>query len=441
MKKIANLPVWSLYFLLLWSGCQEGDESDNSVNPASRSLTITGFSPASGLAGISVTITGTGFSTSAINNAVKFNGTVALPTASTATSLTVVAPAGGTTGKITVQIGTQTATSATDFVYEADKTVSTLAGSGVFGFAEGTGIAAQFYQPVGVAVDAAGNLYVADAENHRIRKVTPAGVVSTFAGSGTAGFADGNAATARFNSPRGIALDAAGNVFIADGVNHRIRKITPAGTVSTIAGSGVAGFANGNGPAAQFYFPKGIALDAAGNLYVADDINHRIRKVTPAGTVTTLAGGTLGNTDGIGTTARFEQPTGVAVDAAGNVYVADSKNSRIRKITPSGTVSTLAGSSGGIADGIGTAARFNEPVGVAVDAAGNVFVADNDNERIRKVAPNGTVTTIAGSGGFGGFADGTATVARFSSPSGVAVDASGTIYVADRQNHRIRKIQ
>lgn len=187
------------------------------------------------------------------------------------------------------------------------------------------------------------------------------------------------------------------------------------------------------------FFPKGIAVDASGNLYVADDINHRVRKITPAGTVSTLAGSALGSADGAGTAAQFNRPTGVALDASGNVYVADAKNHRIRKITPNGTVSTLAGSTEGFAEGTSTAARFSEPVGLAVDASGNVYVADSDNSRIRKITPDGTVSTLAG--GSAGFADGTATTARFRSPSGVAVDAAGIVYVADRQNHSIRKIQ
>ncbi len=446
VKKTISLLVRSLCFLLLWSGCQESEEP---VSPASSSLTITGFSPASGIAGTSVTISGTGFSTSAINNAVKFNGVVALPTAATATSLTVVAPAGGGTGKITVQIGTQTATSATDFVYEAIKTVSTLAGSGDIGFTNAIGTAAKFFGPHGIAIDAAGNLYVADLGNHVIRKITPDGAVTTLAGSGVAGFADGVGTAAQFSGPNGIALDAAGNIYVADTFTQRIRKITPAGTVTTLAGSGaysfggvLGGFADGIGTSAKFHLPKDLAVDASGNVFVADDVNHRIRKVTPAGIVTTVAGSTLGSADGTGANAQFNRPSGIAIDAADNLYVADEFNSRVRKITSTGTVSTLAGSASGFADGIGTAARFEGPIGVEVDASGNVFVADTKNNRIRKISPDGTVTTVAGGGGaFGGFADGIATVARFKSPTGVAVDASGTIYVADAANHRIRKIQ
>ena len=406
-------------------------------------LTLTSFSPTTGTAGTIVTLTGTNFSPTIASNTVKFNGTIATVSAATATSLTVEVPAGATTGKITVQVGNQTATSADDFVYvvNAEKnTVATVAGNGTLGFADGNIADARFYQPTGVAVDAAGNIYVADSENHRIRKITPGGIVSTLAGSGTAGSAEGAGTAAQFNSPRAVAVDATGNVYVADGINNKIRKITPAGEVSTLAGSGAYGFADGDGANAKFYFPKGIAVDASGNLYVADDINHRIRKITPTGTVTTIAGSTSGSDDGDGINAKFNSPRGVTLDAAGNIYVADAANHRIRKITPTGTVSTIAGSTVGVTEGIGTAAKFNTPSGIAVDASGNIYVADDENERIRKITTNGTVSTLAG-GFLQGFTDGVGGDAQFRSPTALAIDASGNIYVADRHNHSIRKIQ
>ncbi|MDR2208342.1 MAG: hypothetical protein LBE22_05145, partial [Azoarcus sp.] len=228
--------------------------------------------------------------------------------------------------------------------------VSTLAG-GEEGFADGVGGEAKFYWPFGITSDAAGNLYVADGGNHRIRKITPAGEVSTLAG-GEEGFADGVGSDAEFDHPSGIAIDAAGNLYVADGGNHRIRKITPAGEVSTLAG-GEEGFADGVGSDAKFEHPFGITVDAAGRLYVADTANDRIRKITPAGVVSTLAGGELGFADGVGSNAKFSRPFGITSDAAGNLYVADTVNNRIRKITPAGEVSTLAGSEEGFADGIG----------------------------------------------------------------------------------------
>ncbi|MBI4884482.1 MAG: hypothetical protein HY826_10570 [Actinobacteria bacterium] len=311
--------------------------------------------------------------------------------------------------------------------------VTTLAGS-TSGSAEGA--LAQFAFPAGVAVDAAGNVYVADFSNNLIRKITAAGVVTTLAGS-TSGSADGTGAAAQFFTPRGVAVDTAGNVYVADTNNHRIRKITAAGVVTTLAGS-TSGPADGTGAAAQFSSPRGVAVDTAGNVYVADTGNHRIRKVTAAGVVTTLAGSTAGFADGTGAAAQFSVPSGVAVDTAGNVYVADTSNHRIRKVTAAGVVTTLAGSTSGSADGTGAAAQFSFPFGVAVDTAGNVYVADSINNLIRKVTAAGVVTTLAGS--TFGYLDGIGAAAQFSTPTGVAVDAAGNIYVADSDNNRIRKI-
>ena len=230
------------------------------------------------------------------------------------------------------------------------------------GYTDGTGTSAKFYNPTGVAVDGAGNVYVADLSNHRIRKITTSGVVSTLAGSGTSGYTDGTGTSAKFSYPTGVAVDGAGNVYVADLFNHRIRKITTSGVVSTLAGS-ASGYADGTGTSAQFSYPTGVAVDGAGNVYVADYNNHRIRKITTSGVVSTLAGsGTPGYTDGTGTSAKFSSPTGVAVDGAGNVYVADYNNHRIRKITTSGVVSTLAGSGkAGYTDGTGTSAKFYYP--------------------------------------------------------------------------------
>ena len=316
--------------------------------------------------------------------------------------------------------------------------VSTLAGSGTFGYTDGTGTSAKFDYPPGVAVDGAGNVYVADQGNNRIRKITASGVVSTLAGSGTPGNADGTGTSAQFSYPYGVAVDGAGNVYVADQGNNRIRKITASGVVSTLAGS-TSGYTDGTGTSAQFNNPYGVAVDGAGNVYVADRYNDRIRKITTSGVVSTLAGSTNGYTDGTGTSAQFYNPFGVAVDGAGNVYVADLYNHRIRKITASGVVSTLAGNGTyGYTDGTGTSAKFNRPTGIAVDGAGNVYVADLSNHRIRKITTSGVVSTLAGS--TYGYTDGTGTSAKFYYPSGVAVDGAGNVYVADYHNHRIRKI-
>lgn len=306
--------------------------------------------------------------------------------------------------------------------------------------------ALRFDLPRGVAADNSGNIYIASANNHTIQKLAPAGVLTTLAGrEGIIGSADGTGSAARFNNPWGVATDGSGNVYVADTGNHMIRKITPAGEVTTLAGLVLsAGNADGIGKAARFNTPHGVATDSSGNLYVADTYNNTIRKITPAGSVTTLAGlaGTAGSADGNGRAARFSSPWGVTTDSSGNIYVADRLNATIRKITPEGTVTTLAGlaRSSGKADGIGSAARFVSPAAVATDGTGNIYVADTSTDSIRKITPEGVVSTLAGLGGNTGSVDATRSAARFSYPSGVAIDSRGDVYVADAGNKAIRKI-
>ncbi|HEY4284168.1 MAG TPA: hypothetical protein VGM62_13975, partial [Chthoniobacterales bacterium] len=326
-------------------------------------------------------------------------------------------------------------------------TFTTFAGLSGYGSANGTGSAARFYQPAAVAADSAGNLYVADTANNIIRKITSAGVVTTLAGqAGSTGSINGTGSAARFNFPVGIASDGAGTLYVADSNNNTIRKITSAGAVTTLAGeAGVDGNNNGTGTAAHFSGPSGVAVDANGVVYVADTFNNTIRKITSAGVVTTLAGsGASGDLNGMGTAAQFSVPQDLAVDSGGNVYVADTGNELIRKITPGGTVTTLAGMSGftGSNNGTGTSAQFNEPGGVTVDISANIYVADSYNHTIRKITSAGVVTTLAGTpdpDGEGGYADATGSAARFSYPFGVVV-SGGNIYVADSNNNSIRKV-
>ncbi len=308
-------------------------------------------------------------------------------------------------------------------------TVTTLAGTGSYGFTNGPGTIAQFSDPFAVATDASGNVYVADADNNAIRKITPAGIVSTLAGDGTRGFKNGTGTGAEFNFPHALVVDTTGNIYVADTFNEMIRKITPAGVVSTVAGDGTAGFANGAGAMAEFNAPSGIALDRFGNLFVSDSNNQRVRKITPAGMVSTL-----------NLTILLSGPQGIAVNASGDLYVVESGKSLIRKITSEGITTTLAGTEpGGFADGQGTAALFAVPEGIAIDASGNLYIGDLGNDRIRKITPSGYVSTIAGS--TKGNVNGAGADARFYAPAGLAIDAFGYLYVADVNNHSIRKLK
>ena len=327
----------------------------------------------------------------------------------------------------------------------AESTVSTFVGTGTPGFVDGPILAfnrAAFNNPFGVAVDSSGNLVVGDNGNSAVRKISPAATVATLAGTGSFGFVNGTGAAATFSGATGVALDSAGNVYLADPGNHAIRKISPAGVVSTLAGTGTRGFSSSFGDATgSFNFPFGVAVDSSGNVYVADSDNHAIRKISPTGVVSTLAGnGTAGFVNGSGAAARFNTPYGVAVGANGDVYVADANNHAIRRISPAGVVSTLAGTgAAGLVNGSGATARFAFPRGVAMDGSGNVYVADSASHAIRKISPAGVVSTLAGSG-TAGFVNGSGAVASFNNPFGVAVDSSGNVYVTDTTNHTIRKI-
>jgi hypothetical protein len=302
-------------------------------------------------------------------------------------------------------------------------------------------VAASFNLTTGIAADNAGNIYVANSHN-TILKITPSGVVMTFAGKpDVRGHADGIGSAASFVFPIGIATDRAANVYVTDKVCNTIRRISPTGAVSTVAGTaGVAGHADGIGGSASFLGPVGIATDSAGNIYVADTGNNTIRKVTPTGAVTTIAGlaGETGESDGIGGAARFTAPYSIATDSAGNIFVAEMSSHILRKITSEGVVTTIAGRAGetGHADGIGANATLYAPHGVATDKAGNVFVADFGNDTIRKVTPAGVVTTIAGLAGESVEYDGVGGAARFSEPVAVATDSTGNVLVLEADNIR-----
>ncbi len=337
------------------------------------------------------------------------------------------------------------------FRLEPSGNLTLIAGTGLAGFSGdgGPATAAQLRTPNGLAVDLAGNIYVADLGNNRIRKITPAGVITTFAGNGGFFYAgDGGPATnAQMRSPHGVAVDKAGNVFIAETGSHVIRKVSTDGNISTVAGFGVAGFSGDNGDPlfAQLIAPRGVVVDKDGTLYIADYGNNRIRKVVP-GKITTISGAGVGYS-GDGQAAaegRFSGPTGIALDSGNNLFIVDSNNQRIRKIVLGGNISSVAGN--GTADFKGdgaaaTSATLNFPAGVAVDGGGNVYIADQNNARIRKVISSGTISSVAGNGtnSYGG--DGAlAPDAQLNVPSAIARDAAGNLFIADTGNHRIRRV-
>jgi secreted PhoX family phosphatase len=318
---------------------------------------------------------------------------------------------------------------------------TTFAGSGYAGLADSIGLMASFNGPAGIIMDAAGNLYVADSGNNEIREITPYGVVSTIAGNINKGSANGTGIAASFANPLGLAIDASGNLYVADSGNNMIRKITTAGLVTTLAGSGAVGATNGTATAATFNNPNGIAVDFAGNVYVNDTGNNSIRMISTTGVVSTLAGsGFAAIANGTGTAASFNTPQGLTFDAAGNLYVADEGNHLIREVSTSGIAGTFAGSGYvGSENGTILKASFNEPYASTLDSKGNMYIADVGNNMIRKITLNDTVTTFAGSGSVG-FVNGTGNTVAFDEPFGLITDGSNNLYVSDFGNNVIRKI-
>ena len=329
-------------------------------------------------------------------------------------------------------------------------TIATVAGNGAQGYSGDNipAVTASIYALSGLTLDAAGNLYFADTGNHRIRKVALDGTITTVAGNGNEGFfGDGGPALlAQLDTPRGVAVDAAGNLYIADTANARVRKVSASGVITTIAGTGNASYSGDGGPAAQaeLYDPRQLAIDTAGNLYVVDRSNQRIRKIATDGTITTVAGNGkqayLGD-GGLATAASLYVPDGVAVDAAGNMYICESQSATIRKVTADGIIHTLVGTGKfgfGGDGGPAILAQLNDPQAVAADAAGNVYVADEDNQRIRMVTPDGIINTITGNGTRNFSGDGGPAVnATISLPQGIAAGPNG-IYFVDSGNNRIR---
>jgi len=405
-------------------------DDDPANKPVEIVPVIRSFEPAEAGFDKLLTIHGENFGADASANKVTLNGVTANIRTATPDKIVVEVPKDKlSTGPVRVIANGKTVVSDRPFKYVLTATnLSTFVGEVH---------SSLFREPYGITIDAAGNLYVADSYNHRIQRITPQGVVSTFAGSGTQGHLNGTGTAAQFNYPNGITIDTEGNLYVADTFNHRIRKITPQAVVSTVAGSGTFGHLDNTGTAAQFQSPLGIAIDATGNLYVTDSEGHRIRKITPQGVVSTFAGsGSQGSANGTGTAAQFNWPRGIAIDKDGNLYVTDAENRRIRKITPQGVVTTFAGSTRGYVDATGTTAQFYFPAGIAIDADGNLYVTDVNYQLaacvtnlVRKITPQGAVSTIAGGGS-----------SEFCFPADITIDKEGNLFVTDLEHNRIRKI-
>lgn len=409
----------------------------------STRLEVNSISPTSGKTGDVIEIQGKNFSTELTGNVVKFGDQVAEVISATELVLTVKVPANNPGNDVSIIVikGTEKITGPTfsysDYVYR----VTTLAGSGANAFADGQGTTASFSNPLGMTFDKDGNVLLVDKYNHRIRKITADGTVTTIAG-GAQGFADGKGTEAQFSNPYCVVLDAAGNAYITDMSNRRIRKMTPDGVVTTFMGTGEKGSLDGPALSATFNYPLGIDFDKDSNLVVSDYANQNIRRYNKeTGEVVTIAGGEKGFADGNGSNAKFSGPSTIVVDANNDIILADRWNYRIRRITKNGDVSTIAGNgTKASVDGIGSEAQFDTPSGIAIDYMGNFLVTDNGSHLIRKVTPEGVVTTFAGSGvaasedNGGGLFD-----ASFNKPYGIGIDSDNYIYVTEWDGQKIRK--
>lgn len=405
-----------VFIIALFSSCSKSGSNPGPKNNTAA-VTITSLNVTTGPYATSVIINGTGFSAIKTDDQIEFNGKPAVVQAAGATVLYTSVPLAAGTGNVTVTVNGVTATGPV-FTYKVTQVVTNFAGNAFSGgSANGTGAAAAFFQPTGLAADGAGNIYVGDTNNNLIRKISPDGVVTTFAGSGQAGHTNGTGSAASFNGPAGIAVDAAGNVYVADEYNSLIRKITASGVVTTLAGRGsVQPITDGTGTAASFGRPIGIAVDGSGNVFVADQGAGHIRKITPAGVVTTIYGGS-----GL-------DPYYIALDKAGNIYATDVTANNIKKITQSGILSTFAGSDsiiGGDLDGTGKAAGFSKPVGITIDGDGNLYVIDTGYGSLRKITPAAVVTTI---GGGSGDIYGPLATAGMTGAWAITIDGTGNLY-------------
>jgi sugar lactone lactonase YvrE len=415
--------------LVLTTSCGGDEDSPVDIPPP----LIQNISPTSGSKSSVIVISGENFGTNAGNVKVIFNDKEAKVTSLTNTSITTEVPAKSGTGLIKVSVSGVVAEGPV-FTYIPTITVSTLAGDGTFGFVNGIGTAATFQSPFHLCTDSKRNIFVADNNNHVIRKITPEGIVTTFAGNGTV--------AGDIFEPNGISADDADNLYVSDGC--KIKKITPTGEVTILSGTQTlsCGYANGSAFESMFSYPYGIIADKSGNVYVAERDAHSVRKITSNGTSSTLAGGSYGDDEGLGAAAKFRYPHDVDVDQAGNIYVLDQSNFKIKKITPQGNVTTFIGSTQGHKNAKGTEAKIDVVDAFCVEQSTGIFyfierTQDGDSVYVRTITPNGNVGTLLGT--LIGHADGTANVAKLNSPQGIAVDSQGTLYISENYP-RIRKI-
>jgi sugar lactone lactonase YvrE len=394
---------------------------------------ISFFGPVQAPGGASITVSGWGFSPVTTENVVKINGVVSTVQSATNTQLTATVPFGCDSGPIEVTVGGKSDLSDYDFIYAWTGVVTVVSGNSAGGYQDGPATSALFYHPDGIEFDATGNLYVSDYANYKVRKIAIDGTVSTLPGRIPAWNYPSGPNT-DFGLPCDVTIDPSGNVFVVEINSNSISKIS-GGTAGLLAGGNAAAFADGIGTNASFYWPTDIVMDATRNMYISDMSNHRIRKMTPGGVVTTIAGSTQAFADGTGSAAKFNSPMGIDIDASGNLIVADYYNNRIRKVTPAGTVTTIAGNDYfGSVNGTVSNASFAHPREIAIDANGVIYVAEADSE-IRRITPNGRVNSIIA------YVEATTgQPIQFNGIYGMAIDASGKIYVSDYYNNRICKL-
>jgi streptogramin lyase len=436
MKKI--LYSCFIFSMLLNISCKK-EEQVVALNPA-----ISSIFPVQGPAKTMVTITGKRFGDKIEGLVVKFSGINAKIISASDTLITVEAPEDGGTGNISVTANGRLSKGPI-FSYgekEINYLVETYVGAEA-GNIVGDLLTARLRTVEGLIFDSKGNLIVADRGNSQIKKITPAGEVILVAGTGVAGLVDGPALTARFRTPYKIGVDKHDNIWVADTGNNCVRRIdAETGVVTTIAGNATAGFLDGQGTSARFSGPIAIDVDDDMNVYVADNNNHSIRKIDPTGLVSTIAGnGATGYKDGVWPNVQFGNPSGVAVDLEGNLVIADRKNHRIRKLnTKTGVVTTIAGNGTKASiDGIGLKSSFSEPFGISVDQNGNFSITDLTSHTVRIMRLDGTVVSVGGTG-VSGLVNGDHTSARFNQPTDAVMDKDGNIFVADLSNNVIRKI-